>query len=90
MAPPVRKRGGRDCEPRAAGYKPGMTDHTKPSDATRQADEASAATEHESDRMPTNSEVKAADDLKPNPETAKNYKEMAERGAHQKGEGRIP
>ena len=67
-----------------------MTDHTKPSKDTRQADEASAGIEHKPDRMPTSEEEQAAQDLKTDPSAAEHYKEMAEKGANQKGEGRIP
>jgi len=67
-----------------------MTDHTKPSSETRQADETEAGRPHDADRMPTDEEAKAAEGLKTDPNVAKHYDEMAERGAHQKGEGRIP
>jgi hypothetical protein len=67
-----------------------MTDHTKPSNETRQADETEAGTPHQADRMPTDEEAQAAEGLKTDPNVAQNYKEMAERGANQKGEGRIP
>ena len=67
-----------------------MTDHTKPSKDTRQADEASAGTEHKPDRMPTNDEEQATKGLKSDSSTAEHYKEMAERGANQQGEGRLP
>jgi hypothetical protein len=40
--------------------------------------------------MPTPEEEQTADSLELDPEVAKNYEEMAERGANQKGEGRIP
>jgi hypothetical protein len=40
--------------------------------------------------MPTPDEEKAAESLEVDPEAAEHYEEMAERGAHQKGEGRIP
>lgn len=73
-----------------SGYKSGMTDHTKPSNETRQADEASAGTEHKPDRMPTNEEEQATQGKKPSSSTAEHYKEMAEKGANQKGEGRVP
>ena len=67
-----------------------MTDHTKPSNQTRQADETEAGLPHQADRMPTDDEAKAADSLKTDPKVAEHYEEMAERGANQKGEGRIP
>ena len=67
-----------------------MTDRTKPSEQTRQAERAEAETHAGSDRMPTPEEEQVADALPVDPEAAEYYEEMAERGAHQKGEGRIP
>jgi hypothetical protein len=67
-----------------------VTDRTKPSDQTRQAERADAETHAGSDRMPTPDEEKVADSLEVDPEAAKHYEEMAERGANQQGEGRIP
>ena len=61
----------------------------KISDATRAADRADAQAAHQPDRMPTSDEAAKADQLKLDPEAAKHYEEMAERGANQKGEGRI-
>jgi hypothetical protein len=42
------------------------------------------------DRMPTPEEERLAEQQELPPGTAEHYKEMAERGAHQQGEGRIP
>jgi hypothetical protein len=61
----------------------------KISDATRAADRSDAEATHQPDRMPTPDEEAKADQLKLDPEAAKHYEEMAERGANQKGEGRI-
>jgi hypothetical protein len=44
---------------------------------------------HDADRAPTEGEERAAETLEVDPEVAASYEEMAERGAHQKGEGRI-
>lgn len=66
-----------------------MSENTTPSDATQAADQADAAAAHEPDRMPTPEEEKIADSLELDPEVADAYKEQAERGAQQKGEGRI-
>jgi hypothetical protein len=66
-----------------------MTDHTKPNDATRQADRAAAQADHGAPQEPTEDEARAAEQNQPNPEVAAHEKEMAERGAHQQGEGRI-
>jgi hypothetical protein len=67
-----------------------MTDRTKPDENTRAAERADAETGAGPDRMPTPEEEKVADSLELDPEVAKNYEEQAERGANQKGEGRIP
>jgi hypothetical protein len=67
-----------------------VTDRTKPSNETRAAERADAETEAGPDRMPTPEEEQAADTLEVDPEAAEHYQEMAERGAAQKGEGRIP
>jgi len=66
-----------------------MTDHTKPSDATRQADRADAQAEHGAPQAPTDEEAQAAEQNQADPAVAAHNKEMVERGAHQKGEGRI-
>jgi hypothetical protein len=67
-----------------------MSDQTRPSDKTRAAEEADAKQKAEPDDMPTPGEEAAAEragDL--DPEVAEHYKEMTERGADQKGEGRV-
>jgi hypothetical protein len=40
--------------------------------------------------MPTPEEERIADSLEVDADAAKHYEEMAERGAKQKGEGRVP
>jgi hypothetical protein len=67
-----------------------VSDRTKPSEQTRDAERADASVHSGPDRMPTPEEEATADSLENDPEVAKNYEEMAERGANQKGEGRIP
>ena len=67
-----------------------MADRTKPNEQTRDAERADASVHSGADRMPTPEEEASADALEPDPEVAKNYEEMAERSANQKGEGRIP
>jgi hypothetical protein len=62
----------------------------KLSDETHEADRRDAMKSGEADRMPTPEEEELAEEHPLNPETAEHEKEMAERGAHQKGEGRIP
>ena len=66
------------------------SDHTRPSDATRNAEREDAATKSHADREPTEDEERRAESTKPDPEVAEHYEEMAERGANQKGEGRLP
>jgi hypothetical protein len=57
---------------------------------TRDAERQDATAAHEPDRQPTPEEERLADDLELDPDAAAHYKEMAERGAHQEGEGRLP
>jgi hypothetical protein len=67
-------------------------DRTSPSKQTIAADEAEAAARHEADRAPTPEEERAAEEGSSKvdmEETSAHYEEMAERGANQKGEGRI-
>jgi hypothetical protein len=66
-----------------------MTDRTKPTAETRAAEREEADARHEPDREPTPDEETAAEHLEVDPEVVKHEKEMAERGARQKGEGRI-
>ncbi len=66
-----------------------MSDHTKPTAETRAAEREEAKAPHQPDREPTKDEEAAAEVLELDPDVAKNEKEMAERGAKQKGEGRI-
>jgi hypothetical protein len=61
----------------------------KLSDATHEADRRDAMKHAEADRMPTPEEEELAEQQTLDPETVAHEKEMAERGAHQKGEGRI-
>jgi hypothetical protein len=65
-------------------------DQTRPSEQTREAERAEASVHAGADRMPTPEEEQIADSLDSDPDVTKHEKEMAERGAKQKGEGRIP
>jgi hypothetical protein len=65
-------------------------DHTRPSDRTRATEAEDAGTPARADREPTPEEAKIADGLELDPEVSEHEKEMAERGANQKGEGRLP
>lgn len=63
---------------------------TKPDRETRDSERAEAEVHAGADRMPTPDEEAAADELELDPETVAHEKEMGERGANQKGEGRLP
>jgi hypothetical protein len=59
------------------------------SEATHEADRRDAQVTAGPDREPTPEEEQKAEGLTTSPEAAESYKEMAERGANLKGEGRI-
>ena len=61
----------------------------KISDATKAADRKDAQAAAEADRMPTDEEQAKAEQNQLDPNAAAHYEEMAERGAKQRGEGRI-
>ena len=63
---------------------------TRPTKETRDAERNEADMSGQADRMPTSEEEEIADDLEVDPEVAEHAREMAERGAKQEGEGRIP
>jgi hypothetical protein len=67
-----------------------MDERTRPDKDTRAAEREDAETKAGADRMPTPEEAAIADDLELDPEVAEHEREMAERGAHQEGEGRVP
>jgi hypothetical protein len=66
------------------------SEHTRPSDATRDAERDDAEVGSHADREPTKDEEERAEKIEADPEVADHEKEMAERGAHQEGEGRLP
>ena len=70
------------------------TTPTTPDVATRAAERDEAEAAHEADRMPTPDEEREAEETELDPQTAarvaEHEREMAERGAHQEGEGRLP
>jgi hypothetical protein len=68
-----------------------MTDERteKLSDATHEADRRDAQAEHGAPQVPTPEEEAAAESNTVSDATREGYKEMLERGANQKGEGRI-
>ena len=63
--------------------------HTEPSGATEEAEAEEANAEHVAGRGPTPDEEAAAPDHV-EPGVAESYADMAERGAHVKGEGELP
>jgi len=62
----------------------------RPNDATREAERKEAKSRAGSDRMPTEDEAREAEQQSIDDEVREHEREMAERGARQKGEGRIP
>lgn len=64
-------------------------DHTTPDARTRELEREDANVPSGPDRSPTAAEEEAAESNSLSPDTADHYEEMAERGANQKGEGRI-
>ncbi len=65
-------------------------EHTTPDRETRDAERAEAEVHAGADRMPTPDAEATADELELDSETGARYEEMAERGANQEGEGRLP
>jgi hypothetical protein len=63
---------------------------TRPSSETRDAERDEADTQAGADRQPTTEEEARADSRPLSPGVSEHEREMAERGAHQKGEGRLP
>jgi hypothetical protein len=67
------------------------TDRTRPTDKTRETEDEDARVEPRADAMPTDDEAAAAERAgELDPDAERSYKEALERGADQKGEGRIP
>ena len=64
-------------------------DPERPNDATRAAERTDAQRQAGSDREPTEDEAREAEQQSIDDEVRKHEREMAERGAHQEGEGRI-
>jgi hypothetical protein len=63
---------------------------TRPNDETRATERKDADRRAGADRDPTAEEAARADHLELDPGVAEHEREMAERGANQKGEGRLP
>jgi hypothetical protein len=66
-----------------------MSDRGEVSESTRSAEQEDAKAKHQPDRPPTSDEAEAADEDVLEEGVAEHYQDMAERGAKQKGEGRI-
>ena len=62
----------------------------RPSDATKAAERAEAERKAGPDRMPTEEEERIAEGSSIDDDVREHEKDMAERGARQEGEGRIP
>jgi hypothetical protein len=67
-----------------------MPEPTRPTPETRNAERAEQNTRPQADRMPTPEEEAAAESTDLDPEVAEHEREMGERGAKQRGEGRVP
>jgi hypothetical protein len=66
-------------------------ERTRPDEQTRRFEQADAAAEAAPGDMPTPDEEAAAERAGgPSASVTESYEEMAERGARQRGEGRIP
>jgi hypothetical protein len=66
-----------------------VTDHTRPDDATADAEKIEGSAAHRADRPPTKDEEEAAERNEVDPSVAEHYKEAAETGAEVKGEGEV-
>jgi hypothetical protein len=67
-----------------------MDTPTRPSRETRDAERQESDREAGADRMPTEDEERLAEQHATDESVAEHEAEMLERGAHQKGEGRVP
>jgi hypothetical protein len=65
------------------------TDRTRPTKETREAERHEARTRADAGKEPTPDEARAADENELDENVPEHYEEMTERGAHQRGEGRI-
>lgn len=66
-----------------------MPDHTKPTKETREADRAALDAPHGATEQLTPEQAEAADGNEVSEDVKESYREAAERGANQQGEGRI-
>ena len=63
---------------------------TRPNAETREAERKEADRQAGADREPTAEEEKSAEGRTSDPDVAEHERDMAERGAKQEGEGRLP
>lgn len=68
----------------------GDTQHTVPDSKTRRAEAGAARAEHRADRPADPEEARLADRQEADPEVSRAFQEANQRGASQKGEGRVP
>jgi hypothetical protein len=66
-----------------------MTDHERPTKNTKATEKEDAAVKAGADRMPTEEEEQLAEQHQVDQDVAEHAEEMYERGANQKGEGRV-
>jgi hypothetical protein len=97
---PIRPRGKRPVAP-VGGSAPGqvsgsheeelsMAEPTRPSRETRETERREAERSSVADRAPTPDEEAAAESHELDEEVIAHERDMAERGAKQRGEGRVP
>jgi hypothetical protein len=67
-----------------------VTERTRPSAETREAEQREAKMHASGEPTPTPDEERAAEAVELDPKVAEAYEEQLERGANQQGEGRIP
>jgi hypothetical protein len=65
-------------------------ERTKPDPRTKESERAEAEMHAAPDRAPTDEEARRADEQELDPDVREHADEMYEKGAHQKGEGRLP
>jgi hypothetical protein len=80
----------RDAERAEAEVHAGADRMPTPDEEATADEEATPDEEATADEEATPDEEATADELELDPETAAHYEEMAERGANQEGEGRLP
>ena len=66
-----------------------MTDHERPTKNTKATEQEDASVKAGADRMPTEEEERLAEQHQVDQDVAEHAEEMYERGANQKGEGRV-